>query len=213
MPLTIRGYFLGPKNYAYVDVVPGPDDDCMICFEPYTDEPAIQLLDCGHTIGLHCFRHWIRHQPDKCPYMLHALPCKQGDSSLLGRCCNSKFFASLEDGFFLVIEFYSRGLWRRYDNDLRMALDALHEDRLDRGSTAIILFAYGLAGYAVLLVCDSFVLCFTDAADLLLCGVFSVKWLGVLIHCCGVGILSVFIAILISVLWRSNMQSRKKKQS
>lgn len=202
MPPTLRAYFRGPQNYAYDDVLPGSDDVCLICEEPYKDEPAIRLLDCGHIVGLRCFREWIQHQPDKCPSWAHVLLPKHGNSTLLEKICNSDLFADFEDSVYgFVARVSNVGI--KWENSLRPALNALHEDRLDSGSTATIFFSYGLASVCILLQLDSLVLCIALAADSVLGGVFFVEWLRVITKGFGMGLIVVFMAIIAAILWLS----------
>jgi hypothetical protein len=121
-------------------------------------------------------------------------------------------FAGFEDDLYRLVALYS-SLGGQWENNLRLALNALHKDRLDLGSTATIFYTYGLAGVLLLFQFDAIASCSSSVVDLVLGGLFSAELLRIIIFRCGMGLLVVFMAITVAILWLSIMQSRAERRS
>jgi hypothetical protein len=127
---TLGGWFNHPSKYAYTHANVASDNDCMICKESYGNDgcAAIRLTECGHVIGLSCFRQWLQRQPDACPYWNHKLR-RSGNMSPLEFVCKTAWFGLMEQ---LVLEWDDSGL-------LTHSLQALHDGRLTLSDARTIL--------------------------------------------------------------------------
>jgi hypothetical protein len=145
MPFTLMAMFRGPENYAQdANITVDPDDECIICREPYEIKHtaaegchAIRLA-CGHIIGHKCFRDWINHHPDICPWYNHPLPFIPNAGNQLERTlewiCSTGWFA-LNEAFIVAVS---------ADTIPANATLELRGDQLTIATAESILHAYAL---------------------------------------------------------------------
>lgn len=143
MAPRLAGYFCGPHLYSHNDIDPNRDDVCIVCREPFTEERAIRLTNCSHVVGADCFRDWVRHHPNTCPYWNHPLPRTSFSISLLERACNNEWFQYYEELVYLFVANGNGG------PQFTEALDALHRDRASLRDFIKILWSFGICAVVI----------------------------------------------------------------
>jgi hypothetical protein len=136
MVSRLGGYFCGPHFYLHNDIHPNRVDVCIICREPFTEERAIRLASCSHTVGADCFRDWVRYYLNICPYWSHTLPRTTSPKSLLDWACNHKWFKNCEELVHMLVANDNGG------PKFIAALNALHRDRLSLRDLTPILWRF-----------------------------------------------------------------------
>lgn len=121
MPFTLLAMFRGPENYFQdANITVTSDDECIICREPYESKHttgegchAIRLA-CNHIIGHKCFRDWISHHPDMCPWYNHPLPFIPSTGNYLERTlewiCSTGWF-TLNEAFIVAVSEDAIPVW------------------------------------------------------------------------------------------------------
>jgi hypothetical protein len=147
MSLTIGGYLRTRSGYPHTFVTTSPDDECMICRDPYrssnSDEDGCRAirLECNHIMGYECFHRCVQSRPNICPYYSHHLPFDPNmpldNASFIERklvwVCTSHWFKAHEAA---ILEGFPAS---------RVALmQALHQNQLRLSQAKMLLWDYFL---------------------------------------------------------------------
>jgi hypothetical protein len=235
MSLTIGAYLRTKSGYHHTFITTSPDDECMICRDPYrssnSEEDGCRAirLQCNHIMGYECFHRCIQRRPDICPYYNHHLPADTSmpldDASFIERklvwVCTSHWFKAHE-----------AAILEGFPATQRVAvMQALHQNRLSLSQARMVLWDYFLlhafvntllwlmmciATGSIFLTCWLYIsaLPFFDQLDMLAWFV-CVSWKFLVYVSAVVFALDTLIfmgvvsAVLALGLWRSHVQARE----